>query len=390
MDYIHPVYTVPETYKVSNLATHEPSSPCNAMPKPSRLSVKPKPRRQPANHGWWPGESSDDESVYRMSFETMPRSPQHKSDLGLSKGTPRLQRQYTSNCWWPAESEDDEHTPCVSSKSMQRSPQHKNTLEDPPQFSGYSTSSIHHVYNALETHKVSNNTPCASVLRPPQCNVQQRPFSDSPQSLKFPLDDDCSSHQDTTPVLSDAQMLSKVPENAQDFYAYINALMEKFSEDLSAKLRQHVKAWDEDLKALCNDTMSTHEDFQLSPTVTNNGRARPAPAECSDDDWEYHIPKNLEIVITKTPVSMGYDVSQCIHHDTVQFQHDNQGRVSNQHPAGIEATPASGELMAPPAGSESGQGEKEGGDQPPPCKTPRCQNGGASNLKPGVRIINPY
>jgi hypothetical protein len=159
--------------------------------------------------------------------------------------------------------------------------------------------------------------------------------------------------------------------------------MEKFSEDLSAKLRQHVKAWDEDLKALCNDTMSTHEDFQLSPTVTNNGRARPAPAECSDDDWEYHIPKNLEIVITKTPVSMGYDVSQCVHHDTVQFQHDNQGRVSNQHPAGIEATPASGELMAPPAGSESGQGEKEGGDQPPPCKTPRCQNGGAGNLKPG-------
>jgi hypothetical protein len=121
MDYVHHVCTVSETYQVSNPATHGLSSPCDAMPKPYRHSVKPKPQRQPASHGWWPAESSNDESIHRMSFETAPRSPRHKSDLGLLKGMPQPQVQYTNCSWCHAESEEDECTSRASSKSMSTS-----------------------------------------------------------------------------------------------------------------------------------------------------------------------------------------------------------------------------------------------------------------------------
>jgi hypothetical protein len=63
-DYVHHVYTVPETYKVSNFAMHKLSLPCDITPKPYRSSVKLKSRRQPASHGWWPAESSDDKPVH--------------------------------------------------------------------------------------------------------------------------------------------------------------------------------------------------------------------------------------------------------------------------------------------------------------------------------------
>jgi hypothetical protein len=131
MDYVHHVCTVSETYHVSKLATHKPSSPCDAVPNPSRHSAKLKPCRQPASHGWWPVESSDDKSVHQISFETAQRSPRHKSDLGLLKGTPQPQVQYTNCSWWCAESEEDEHTSCVSSKSTLKSSQHEVHGDNP-------------------------------------------------------------------------------------------------------------------------------------------------------------------------------------------------------------------------------------------------------------------
>jgi hypothetical protein len=120
-DYVHHVYTVPETYKVSNFTTHNLSLPCDTTPKPYRSSVKFKPRRQPASHGWWPTESSDDKSVHWMSFKTTQRSPRHKSDLGLSKGMPRPQVQYTNCSWWHAESKEGERTSRASSRSTSKS-----------------------------------------------------------------------------------------------------------------------------------------------------------------------------------------------------------------------------------------------------------------------------
>jgi hypothetical protein len=39
-DYVHHVYTVPETYKVSNFAMHNLSLPCDITPKPYQSSVK--------------------------------------------------------------------------------------------------------------------------------------------------------------------------------------------------------------------------------------------------------------------------------------------------------------------------------------------------------------
>jgi hypothetical protein len=169
-DYVHHVYTVPETYKVSNFTTHNLSLPCDTMLKPYRSSVKFKPRRQPASHGWWPVESSDNESIRRMSFKTVQRGPRHKSDLGLSKGMPRPQMQYTNSNWWHAESEEGECTSHASSRPTSKSSQHEVHGDDPKRPSrpmGKPHSSASHTYDMLETHKVSNRPPVTKKMPKP-------------------------------------------------------------------------------------------------------------------------------------------------------------------------------------------------------------------------------
>jgi hypothetical protein len=256
-----------------------------------------------------------------LCFENTLRSPQHKSDLGLSKGMPQLQKQYTSSCWWPAESKDDERTPHASSKSTLRPSQckvhkdypkkpsqprgkphsgasnahdklkthkvskcpsvtkmpksswhsdnarpldnssqspggfsdnvlpiqsvpetHKVSVSaqtcpasksiwhndptqsdrDTPSFLEPNASNIHHVYDILETHKVSYHTLPAPASKP-QCDDHQGPSSNLPQLLRSLPENNCSLHQDTTPVLSDARLQSKVPETTSEFYDPIDA-----------------------------------------------------------------------------------------------------------------------------------------------------------------------
>jgi hypothetical protein len=156
-DYVHHVYTVPETYKVSNFAMHNLLLPCNAMPKPYRHSVKFKPQRQPASHGWWPAESSDNESAHQMSFKNVQRGPRHKSDLGLSKGMPQPQVQYTNCSWWRAESEEDERTSCASSKSMSTSSRckiHRDNPKKPSRPMGKPHSGTSNTNDVLETQSL--------------------------------------------------------------------------------------------------------------------------------------------------------------------------------------------------------------------------------------------
>jgi hypothetical protein len=136
-------------------------------------------------HGWWPAESSDNESVHRMSFKTMQRGPRHKSDLGLSKGMPRPQMQYTNCNWWHAESEEDERTSRASSKSTSTSSRHKVHRDNPKKPSwpmGKPHSSASYAYDVLETHKVSNRPPVAKTPKLSQLPDDAGPLNDSPRS----------------------------------------------------------------------------------------------------------------------------------------------------------------------------------------------------------------
>jgi hypothetical protein len=130
-------------------------------------------------------------------------------------------------------------------------------------------SNIHHIYDVSENHKFSSHA-LPDPASKPRCDNYQEPSGDLPQSLRFPAENNYPLHQDTIPVLSDAQLQSSVSETTSGFQDPMDAIWAKLSTDVSV-IRDELD--EARCKRLREDTTSMHKVSQPSPAVVHKTTA---------------------------------------------------------------------------------------------------------------------